>query len=183
MVKRLAVFWLYLRLWQNQIGANRVRWHIAYCSPLPGEILHLRFIFQTRFAVLCELWPLRKWERKICFQGWQLDILLNECQLLVSFKYHVSILLNQGLPQTLQRQRRKYGKLHKSVLMFCYGILWYLLLFCEPLSGWCTPTQPPPGQFYPTHLGKSLTNTLSRRKIQKDKIYYILKSFIMIIIY
>ena len=122
MVKRLAVFWLYLRLWQNQIGANlRVRWHIAYCSPLPGEILHLRFIFQTSFAVLCELWPLRKWERKICFQGWQLDILLNECQLLVSFKYHVSILLNQGLPQTLQRQRRKCGKLHKSVLMFSYG--------------------------------------------------------------
>ena len=159
---------MYVQLWQNQVAANlRVRWHIAYCSPLPGEILHVRFSLQTRFAVLCELWPLRKWERKICFQGWQLDILLNECQLLVSFMYLFCWTKGYHKPC-----RGRGGNVESYIKVFwCSAmvILWYLLLFCEPLSGWCTPTQPPPGHFYPTHLGKSLTNTLSRRKIQKDE--------------
>ena len=107
-----TVLLLYMQLWQNQVGANLcVRLHIAYYSQLPKGTLHVRFTSQTRFAVLCELWPPGKWEKKISTYHPSMTVGIspwfNECQLLVSFM--ISILLNQGLPQTLQR--RKYGKL------------------------------------------------------------------------
>ena len=46
--------------------------------------------------------------------------------------FHDIFSIEPGVPQTLKR--RKYGKL--KVTQECSDVLlWYLLLFCEPLSG------------------------------------------------